>query len=492
MTCVDVRRGGSQCQVRFLYRLTRWRQVRLGGHCLPPALAEAFAAILASLREMTAGSALPVPVGTDPSPFPMPQSAIPRKAIQAGIASAAFSTLRSGAADKSPKQVESPAKADNDDPAPSEPDDAAVTLPTTDTDHSDAGKTREAGVMDSQVEIAPKPRGGGDLPDVEIWFARPAKSQDKTRSGSGQHALPTAQPPTSQSGPGIMPSTLASPAQGMIATAQVSVSLPILSSDTFIGTKPRATVDSAKNEAESYRSDPTSLATKQLARPDHETAPDSPAIMAWSEAKPEKVDVRAEVASDVTPIVTRSEFVQPPALRTDASPLPQPPQDQSAITPERAAPVEQVAPALVGLLKTTADGTQSVTVRLQPPELGRVQIRIDQTADGAARVDITAEKPETLQLLLRDEPRIQQVLDQAGILSGGRSVNFQVGAPDVVGATASRPDSMSGGSGDLGQGQSGGTWRQDEGSRGDRGPDPDLGQRQPRVRWFRTGLDITA
>ena len=155
------------------------------------------------------------------------------------------------------------------------------------------------------------------------------------------------------------------------------------------------------------------------------------------------------------------------------------------------APADQLAPAVVGILQKP-DGQQSVTVRLQPAELGQVQIRVDQTVAGAAHIAITAERPETLQLLQRDEPRLQQVLDQAGMQSTGRTVSFQVTAPEQVGAAAARPDSMETGGGAFGQSQSGGAWRQHGDTPNDFGRDPDPEQGRTRPRWFRAGLDITA
>jgi hypothetical protein len=121
-----------------------------------------------------------------------------------------------------------------------------------------------------------------------------------------------------------------------------------------------------------------------------------------------------------------------------------------------------------------------------------VQIRIDRSVDGATRVDITAERPETLQLLQRDQPRLEQVLDQAGVPASGRSVCFQVATPDQVSASASRPDSLATSSGDGGRGQSGGAWRQSQDQRQGTGTNPDSNQRQTQTRWFRAGLDITA
>jgi flagellar hook-length control protein FliK len=159
--------------------------------------------------------------------------------------------------------------------------------------------------------------------------------------------------------------------------------------------------------------------------------------------------------------------------------------------PQPAAPADQIAPALVGILQKP-DGQQSVTIRLQPVELGQVQIRVDQTVGGVAHINITAERPETLQILQRDEPRLQQVLDQAGVQSTGRTVSFQVASPEQVGAPASRPDSMETGAGASGQGQNGGAWRQNGDSPNDFEDGTAPGQGENRPRWFRAGLDITA
>jgi flagellar hook-length control protein FliK len=204
-----------------------------------------------------------------------------------------------------------------------------------------------------------------------------------------------------------------------------------------------------------------------------------------------KIEVTPGSFSDAVEVATLSEIPQATTATTDSAPVSQPVSDQAAATEGVNTPASQIAPALVGVL-TSTDGAQSVTVRLQPPELGRVEIRVDQTAAGAARVEITAEKPETLQLLQRDEPHLQQVLDQAGVSSGGRSFSFQVAAPEQVGASASRPDSMEAGPGDFGRGQSGGASHKNDNSQSGSGTNPNPEQRQARARWFRAGLDITA
>jgi hypothetical protein len=157
-----------------------------------------------------------------------------------------------------------------------------------------------------------------------------------------------------------------------------------------------------------------------------------------------------------------------------------------------AAPAQQVSAALVSLAGATG-GTQRITLRLDPAELGQVQIRIDRPPDAPAQVDITVQRPETLTLLLRDQPQLQHALDQAGVPADGRSVTLHMASPETFaspgstasGATAGTDlghDSGNGsGSGTGGQTRSGGLADQDQ---------DDTATQLPR--WLRAGLDITA
>jgi flagellar hook-length control protein FliK len=208
-----------------------------------------------------------------------------------------------------------------------------------------------------------------------------------------------------------------------------------------------------------------------------------------SDPGPETATIKSEVTLAIDAFAMRPHAPQSVSSAAESAParqiLDQP--GQSTLHP---APAMQVAPALIAL--TRSNGVESVTVRLQPAELGQVNIRVDRTIEGVAHVDITAERPETLQLLQRDEPRLQQALDQAGIQPSGRTVSFQVAAPEQTAASTSRPGGMEAGFGNSGQGQSGGAWRQSDDGRHDPGADANSDQGRTRVRWFRAGLDITA
>ena len=71
----------------------------------------------------------------------------------------------------------------------------------------------------------------------------------------------------------------------------------------------------------------------------------------------------------------------------------------------------------------------AVVVRLNPGELGRVQVRIGRAAGAAREIDLTVERPETLLLLLRDQPALHRALDLAGIAAEARVVRFHLADP---------------------------------------------------------------
>jgi flagellar hook-length control protein FliK len=169
-----------------------------------------------------------------------------------------------------------------------------------------------------------------------------------------------------------------------------------------------------------------------------------------------------------------------------------------------ASPAQQVAAPLVAL-GPGPDHSQRLTVRLDPASLGAVQVRVDRPMDGPARVEITVERPETLSLLLRDQPELQWALDQAGIPSEGRNLVFQIATPDPQARNDTAwPDSRQSGGGQAATGDSGarseGYGSGGEGggsgrSRGDgAGGDNSVFRFTPSAaqRRLRDGLDITA
>jgi Flagellar hook-length control protein FliK len=176
------------------------------------------------------------------------------------------------------------------------------------------------------------------------------------------------------------------------------------------------------------------------------------------------------------------------------SSLPSAPAASHSSTP--ASPASQVAPVLVQI-GHTPDGATQLTVRLDPPELGHVEVRIERLPDTPARVEITVEKAETLTLLLRDQPQLQHALDQAGVPADGRSVTFHIASPEQAPrsewTTTPTPGAAAGGlSGDSSHGAS-----RQGGQPGHQHANTNTGDETEAMPiampgWARAGLNITA
>jgi hypothetical protein len=117
--------------------------------------------------------------------------------------------------------------------------------------------------------------------------------------------------------------------------------------------------------------------------------------------------------------------------------------------PQVPSPTAQIGPALVTLAKT-ADGAQQITVRLHPAELGMVQVRIERAVSGLTQIDITADRPETLLALQRDQPALHRTLDHAGVPSAGRTVSFHAAVPPAPASSGGGPTTSGQGGGQHG------------------------------------------
>jgi flagellar hook-length control protein FliK len=90
--------------------------------------------------------------------------------------------------------------------------------------------------------------------------------------------------------------------------------------------------------------------------------------------------------------------------------------------PVAASPVEQIK---VQLTKSALSGADTITMNLHPDDLGRVEVKLE-LQDGQLRATITADHPETLQLLKNDAANLQQSLQSAGLSTDSNALNFQL------------------------------------------------------------------
>jgi len=78
----------------------------------------------------------------------------------------------------------------------------------------------------------------------------------------------------------------------------------------------------------------------------------------------------------------------------------------------------------VQIKKGVAEGIDKISIRLDPGNLGKVEIKLEIGHDGRLQAVIAADKPETLQLLQQDVKNLEQSLRDAGLKTDQQSLNF--------------------------------------------------------------------
>lgn len=107
-----------------------------------------------------------------------------------------------------------------------------------------------------------------------------------------------------------------------------------------------------------------------------------------------------------------------------AAPLPSPPTTASL-------PLPQLPPVVATVAAAVREGQpHTLVVRLEPAELGRVDVRIEREPGGPARISLLVERPDTLHAIQRDQAHLHRALDLAGVPPDGRQVQYQLAPPD--------------------------------------------------------------
>ncbi|MBI1327371.1 MAG: hypothetical protein GC136_06970 [Alphaproteobacteria bacterium] len=94
------------------------------------------------------------------------------------------------------------------------------------------------------------------------------------------------------------------------------------------------------------------------------------------------------------------------------------------VTTQMAAAIHQLAQSDV---KTNTNGEKSITVQLDPPDLGRIHVQLRQDASEKLHVHLIAERPETLALLQRDAQFLEMALGKHGLSANAGNLEFSLG-----------------------------------------------------------------
>jgi len=86
------------------------------------------------------------------------------------------------------------------------------------------------------------------------------------------------------------------------------------------------------------------------------------------------------------------------------------------------APGEQLA---VEIHRGLNAGKDSIKIRMNPAELGSIKVEMQLADDGVLRAVVTAEKPETLEMLQRDSRELERALQNAGVRTDSESFSFK-------------------------------------------------------------------
>lgn len=93
-------------------------------------------------------------------------------------------------------------------------------------------------------------------------------------------------------------------------------------------------------------------------------------------------------------------------------------------------PTPNLSALAVSIAARSLSGARQFEIRLDPPELGRVDVRLSIDASGKTQAHMTADQPQTLNLLQKDAPTLTQALRDAGLDVSQSGLNFSLRGQD--------------------------------------------------------------
>ena len=90
------------------------------------------------------------------------------------------------------------------------------------------------------------------------------------------------------------------------------------------------------------------------------------------------------------------------------------------------APHVPVGALAVHIAHQANNGARRFEIRLDPPELGRIDVRLDVSREGQVMTHLVVERAETLDLLLRDAKQLEKALQDAGLDMSEKGMKFSL------------------------------------------------------------------
>jgi flagellar hook-length control protein FliK len=196
---------------------------------------------------------------------------------------------------------------------------------------------------------------------------------------------------------------------------------------------------SASRTSSATRGHPLSTYAAQLAdqSPSPErTAPVGGKIGSPTDVAPAGAPGRRAQAEIVEPLALATMIaatdapVSEPAARADLAPVAsaalgsRPATEAVAMAHPRVVVHPATTQVAVAVARAVEDGVDRISIKLQPPELGRIDVRLDLGTDGRVQAVILAERPATLEILQRDARDLERALNNAGLDAGNGGLSF--------------------------------------------------------------------
>lgn len=84
----------------------------------------------------------------------------------------------------------------------------------------------------------------------------------------------------------------------------------------------------------------------------------------------------------------------------------------------------------VQITRFAREGNHEFSIRIDPPELGRVDVKLEIAHDGKVNTVVSVDNEKTLQLLQRDQAQLERALAEAGLDTKGGTLDFSMNKQD--------------------------------------------------------------
>ena len=315
--------------------------------------------------------------------------------------------------------------------------DTPATETTTPTTVANTSDEEEARVADTTIAVVvtPAPPVITPVPAVPVSLDAPAASPDDATAA--QTLTPAdALPAQRADGDAAADPATAQPQQMAAAQASADDAAP---ADEQLAT-PATKAKAGKQNAEKASAQPaiaaaSTLDDEQTAEAEALAADRQPAAPAPAQTPAARAPHSDPVASD--PSGKIDDLLAAPKVATDpaAHAMPLMPQanahptavahgtQAAPVGAHQTAPVDAIAVDIAAQFKA---GNSRFEIRLDPPELGRIDVRLDVDKEGHVTSRLIVERPETFDLLRRDQSSLERALQQAGLKTSDNALEFSL------------------------------------------------------------------